>query len=79
MAQTNSKGYLFESMPVPKAVMELSIPMVVTSLVMVVYNLADTFAYGAAAVAAVGVSHKINMLPLQVCLGFSQGIASGQL
>ena len=33
MAQTNAKSYLFEAMPIPKAVMELSIPMVVTSLV----------------------------------------------
>lgn len=46
MAATNSKAYLFETMPIPKAVMELSIPMVVTSLVMVVYNLADTFFVG---------------------------------
>lgn len=46
MAQTNEKTYLFEAMPIPKAVMELSIPMVVTSLVMVVYNLADTFFVG---------------------------------
>jgi len=46
MAQANSKTYLFESMPIPKAVMELSIPMVVTSLVMVIYNLADTFFVG---------------------------------
>ncbi len=46
MAQANSKTYLFESMPIPKAVMELSVPMVVTSLVMVVYNLADTFFVG---------------------------------
>ena len=46
MAQVNSKAHLFESMPIPKAVMELSVPMVVTSLVMVVYNLADTFFVG---------------------------------
>ena len=46
MATANPKGYLFESMPIPKAVMELSVPMVVTSLVMVVYNLADTFFCG---------------------------------
>ena len=46
MAQGNSKAYLFESKPIPQAVMELSIPMVVTSLVMVVYNLADTFFVG---------------------------------
>ena len=46
MTQANSRTYLFESMPIPKAVMELSIPMVVTSLVMVIYNLADTFFVG---------------------------------
>lgn len=46
MAQTNPKTYLFESMPIPQAVAQLSIPMVVTSLVMVVYNLADTFFVG---------------------------------
>ena len=46
MTQINSKSYLFETMPIPKAVMELSIPMVVTSLVMVIYNLADTFFVG---------------------------------
>ena len=46
MAQANSRSYLFESKPIPQAVMELSIPMVVTSLVMVVYNLADTFFVG---------------------------------
>ena len=46
MAQAYSKSHLFETMPIPKAVMELSVPMVVTSLVMVVYNLADTFFVG---------------------------------
>ena len=33
-----------------------------------------TAAYGAAAVAAMGVSHKLNMIPMQIALGFSQGI-----
>ena len=46
MVQENGKTYLFESMPIPKAVAQLSIPMVVTSLVMVIYNLADTFFVG---------------------------------
>ena len=46
MAQKNPKEYLFESMPLPRAVMELSLPVVVTSLVMVIYNLADTFFVG---------------------------------
>ena len=46
MSQINSKTELFESKPIPSAVAELSIPMVVSSLVMVVYNLADTFFVG---------------------------------
>lgn len=36
MAESNPKTYLFESMPIPKAVPELSVPMVVTSLVMII-------------------------------------------
>ena len=46
MAQENSRAELFESTPIPKAVAELAIPMMVSSLVMVVYNLADTFFVG---------------------------------
>ena len=46
MSQSNPKAYLFESMPIPKAVANLSLPMVVTSLVMVIYNLADTYFVG---------------------------------
>ena len=46
MTQGNEKTYLFEAMPIPRAVAELSIPMVVASLVMVIYNLADTFFVG---------------------------------
>ena len=40
------KILLFEKMPIPKAVMQLSIPTVVSSLVMVIYNLADTYFVG---------------------------------
>ena len=43
MAETNAKSYLFESMPIPKAIASLAIPTVISSLVTVVYNLADTY------------------------------------
>lgn len=46
MAQDQSRTYLFETMPIPKAVAQLSIPMVISSLVTVIYNLADTFFVG---------------------------------
>ena len=40
------KTDLFESMPIPRAVMKLAIPTVLSSLVMVLYNLADTYFVG---------------------------------
>lgn len=46
MAKSQDKTYLFESMPILQAVAQLSVPMVITSLVSIVYNLADTFFVG---------------------------------
>ncbi len=40
------KTILFEQMPVPRAVMKLAVPTVLSSLVMVFYNLADTYFVG---------------------------------
>ena len=40
------KTELFESMPIPRAVMKLAIPTVLSSLVTVLYNLADTYFVG---------------------------------
>ncbi len=40
------KIYLFEEAPVAKAVMAMSIPTILSSLVMVIYNMADTYFVG---------------------------------
>lgn len=42
----NEKAELFEKTPIPKAVLKMSVPTVISSLVMVIYNLADTFFVG---------------------------------
>ena len=42
----DSRVELFETAPIPKAVLKLCIPTVLSSLVMVLYNLADTFFVG---------------------------------
>lgn len=42
----NKKNLLFESIPIPKAVATLAVPTVISSLVMVLYNLADTYFVG---------------------------------
>lgn len=46
MEKKDSAMELFETMPIPKAVAKLSVPMVITSLVTITYNLADTFFVG---------------------------------
>ena len=42
----DKKTILFEETPVPKAVMTLTVPTVVGCLVMILYNLADTYFVG---------------------------------
>lgn len=44
--EDEKKLYLFEQADVPKAVMSMAIPTVISSLVMVIYNLADTYFVG---------------------------------
>ncbi len=44
--QDARKTSLFETMPIPRAVLALSVPTVLSSLVMVLYNLADTYFVG---------------------------------
>ncbi len=46
MPAENEKTELFERTPIPKAVMSLAIPTVLSSLVMVLYHLADTYFVG---------------------------------
>ena len=41
-----SRTDVFENMPIAKAVMTLSVPTIISSLVMVIYNLADTYFVG---------------------------------
>lgn len=44
--QKVSKEELFESMPVTKAIFSLTIPMIISSIISIVYNLSDTFFVG---------------------------------
>lgn len=41
------KTELFETMPIPKAVATLAVPTIISSIIMVLYNLADTYFVGA--------------------------------
>lgn len=45
-AEKDEKILLFEQTPIPKAVATLAVPTIISSLVMVIYNLADTYFVG---------------------------------
>ena len=65
MEQSKEKQ-IFEQMPVPKAVFTLAVPTVISQLIILIYNLADTWFIGQTGdtlqVAAVTVSYPIFML-----------------
>lgn len=44
--KNNDKTYLFESMPVPKAVSTMAIPTIIGQLIVLIYSMADTFFIG---------------------------------
>ncbi len=44
--EENEKILLFEKMPIPRAIAKLAVPTILSSLVMVIYNLADTYFVG---------------------------------
>ncbi len=40
--EDQKKAFIFEEAPIPKAVMTMAVPTILSSLVMILYNLADT-------------------------------------
>lgn len=44
--EKDNKEYLFEQMPIAKAVLKMSVPTVIACIVMILYNLADTYFVG---------------------------------
>lgn len=74
------KNELFESMPIKKAVMKMSMPLMTSMLVTVVYNMADTFFIGQTGdsnqVAAVSLTAPVFMLLMALSNVFGMGGAS---
>ena len=44
--EENENRHLFEEMPVPKAVMTMAVPTIIAQLIILIYNMADTFFIG---------------------------------
>lgn len=72
-----NKLYVLESMPVPRAIMNLAIPSVLSMLVNILYNLTDTFFIGKLndpyQVAAVSISMPLFMLQMAMAGVFGIG------
>lgn len=70
-------NYVFEKMPVPKAIVKLALPTMLGMLVMIIYNLADTFFVGQLndpnQVAAVTISMPVFMLLMSCGAIFGMG------
>ena len=79
-ASESKRTFLFESAPVSKAVWSMAIPTVVTQLINIIYNYADTWYVGrtanAAMVAALGVSFPMFVIMAAIANLFGIGGAS---
>lgn len=73
-----NENELMSSLPVPKAVAKMAIPSVISSLVTVVNNMADTFFVGQTGdplqVAAIGIVFKANMFITFLQMGLANGV-----
>ena len=76
----NKRTQIFESAPIPKAVMTLAVPTIITQLINVIYNYADTWYVGqtgnAAAVAAMSVAMPVFVIMAAIANLFGVGGAS---
>ena len=74
-----NENELMSSLPVPKAVAKMAIPSVISSLVTVVYNMADTFFVGQTGDAAAGESADQPDKPdLYTVYGICQHVWNGR-
>lgn len=80
MSSLNDKTYLFEQMPVPQAVLRQILPSIASQMVLLLYNLADTYFVGllndSFQTAAVSVAYTITVLMTAIANLFAVGGAS---
>lgn len=78
--QVDNKQYLFEKMKVSKAVLYLAVPTIISQLITIIYNWADTFFVGKLndtnMIAAVTICHPLFMITTAIANLFGIGGAS---
>ena len=81
MAQARTSEEIFKNMTVPQAVRTMALPAVVSQLIVLIYNLADTYFIGQTndPFMVAGVSLVLPVFNLTLCLGGLFGIGGGAL
>ncbi len=81
MNNENVNKEIFESLPVPKAVQVMAVPMVISQLIVLIYNMADTFFVGRTAnpYMVAGVSVVLPVFNIALCISSLAGIGGGAL
>ena len=79
--KTDNKKDLFENMPVTKAILTLAIPTIISQLINVIYNIADTFYVGRTGnpYMIAGVSLALPVFLITLPIGNLCGIGGGSL
>lgn len=78
--EIDNKQYLFEKMKVPKAVLYLAVPTIISQLITIIYNWADTFFVGQLnntnMIASITICHPLFMVTTAIANLFGIGGAS---
>ncbi len=81
MQTENDKKEVFETMPVPKALVNMCVPMIISQLIVLIYNLADTFFVGRANNPYMVAGISLILPVFNICLSISglTGVGGGTL
>ena len=78
---SNEKKELFESMPVPKALITLAVPTIISQMISVIYNMVDAFFIGRTGNSYMMAATTLTLTVMLLCISFANlfGIGGGSL
>ncbi len=81
MEKEDETRELFETMPVPKAVRVMAVPMIISQLIILIYNMADTFFVGRTAnpYMVAGISMILPVFNIALSISGLAGVGGGTL
>ncbi len=79
--EANEKTEIFETMPIPRAVRIMAVPMIISQIIVLIYNMADTFYLGRTddPIMVAGVSMVLPIFNITISLAGIAGVGGGTL